>query len=135
MIKAIWRQPFFRQFVKELSFPLGHLPQLPAVSGHHNVLYRHVLCVPPQVSYLSWFNRIFTLILAAYGRFAEVGLKIKSLSDLSEAPGQGVIFALVFQLAHLSVPQLDCDLSVGNGGWEGLLGGGSEWSAAECLPF
>ena len=48
MIKAFWRQPFFRQFVKELSFPLGHLPQLPAVPVHHVVLYRHVLRFPPR---------------------------------------------------------------------------------------
>ena len=54
-------------------------------------------------------------------RFAEVWLKIKSMSDLSEAPGQGVIFALMCKLAHLRVPQLDCDLSVGKGGGEGVV--------------
>ena len=88
-----------------------------------------------QVSYLSRFNRIFALILAAYGRFAEVGLKIRSLLDLSEAPGQGVIFALLIQLAHLSVPQLDCDLSVGKGGWEGVVRGGfrGEWCAESSI--
>ena len=84
---------FLSSVCKKLSFRLGHLPQLPAVLVHHVVLYRHVLCFPPrlvlllgdvlvrvlrdegvicgeenkQASYLSCFNRIFALILAAYG--------------------------------------------------------------------
>ena len=82
------------------------------------------------MSYPSFVNRIFVRILGAYGRFVGAGLKITTLRDLSEAPVQGVIFALEIMPVHLGV-QLDCDLSVGKREWEGLKGEGSwgEWYA------
>ena len=83
-----------------------------------------------QVSYRSFINQIFARILEAYGRFVGAGLKITTLRDLSEAPGQGVIFALEILPVHLGL-QLDCDLSMGSGEWEGSVGEGSwgEWCA------